>query len=122
MEKTLYDQLWELLSPVGEYLYRDRACRRLWETFSPAKRQEIYERIRAKKQRGEAVNPNPYYAIVGNIDEKAPTADPPVNYYGRVLPTGHTYYKADYCGVRGLYKEDDVKAHRMSNLELFIRL
>ena len=121
MDTTLYNSLWELLAPVGEFLYRDRACRRLWDTFSPAKRQEIFDRIRTKKQRGEFVNPNPYFAIVNNIDDQAPAAQPPTNYYGRVLPSGNTYYRADYLGSRGLYTEQDVLTHHMSNPELFIQ-
>ena len=121
MPKTSFDHLWELLAPTGEFLYRDRACRRLWDTFTPDKRQQIFERIRGKKMRGEFVNPNPYFAIVNNIDDHAPTAEPPTNYYGRILPAGYTFYRADYYGSRGLYTEQDVLKHHLTNPELFVQ-
>jgi len=121
MDKTSFDYLWELLAPTGEFVYRERACRRLWDTFNLIKQQDIYRRIRDKKRRGEFINPNPYYAIVNNVDECAPAAEPPTNYFGRPLPRGFTFYRADYLGVRGLYTEQDVRAHHMSNPELFLQ-
>lgn len=118
MSKTSFDYLWELLAPTGEFVYRERACRRLWETFDLDKQHEVYRRIRDKKRHGECVNPNPYFAIVNNVDDGAPAAAP-TNYYGRPLPRGFTFYRADYQGTRGLYTEQDVLLHHMSNPEKF---
>ena len=117
---TTFDNLWtKVLKPQGEYIYRERACRRLWDTFNPAKQQEIYERIEGKKQRCEFVNPNPYFAIVNNVGETTPVYNPPTNYFGRALPKGVTFYRAVYNGQVGLYSEQDVLAHHMSNPQKF---
>ena len=105
MPKTSFDHLWELLAPTGEFVYRERACRRLWDTFDLDKQHEIYRRIRDKLRHGEFINPNPYFAIVNNVDDGAPTAEPPTNYYGS----------------RGLYTEQDVLKHHLTTPELFVQ-
>jgi len=116
---TSFDYLWALLKPQGEFIYRERACRRLWDTFSPAKQQEIFLRIQAKLQRAEFVNPNPYFAIVNNVGETTPVYDPPTNYFGKQLRHGVNYYRATYNGINGLWTEQDVKRFNMSNPQKF---
>ena len=118
MPKTSFDYLWELLAPVGEFVYRDRACRRLWDTFNLDKQHEIYRRIRDKKQRAEFVNPNPYYAIVNNVDGGEPTIMPPTDYnhsgdFDRMVATG-TLVTAEYQGQVGIYTEADATKHHMT--------
>ena len=55
--------IWALLEPQGEYKRRRRACERLWNSYAPEMQQRIYNRIAEALQRGERVNPNPYFAI-----------------------------------------------------------
>ena len=55
--------IWALLKPQGEYKRRRRACERLWNSYAPEMQQRIYNRIAEALQRGERVNPNPYFAI-----------------------------------------------------------
>lgn len=55
--------IWSLLNPQGEYKRRRRGCEKLWAGYDEATCQRIYETIRNAKERGEWVNPNPYFAI-----------------------------------------------------------
>ena len=55
--------VWALLRPQGEYKRRYMACARLWSSYTPEMQQRIYDIISGAKQRGEWVNPNPYFAI-----------------------------------------------------------
>ena len=117
--------IWQLLNPAYEFTTPGRrdACRRLWESFDLERQRYTYRTIRDKLRRGEQVKANPYYAIEDNshMPEQWQPRIEPMNYFGRQLPRGKTYYKADYRGQRGLYAEEDVKAHRMANAEEFIR-
>lgn len=117
---TTFDHIWALLAPTGDYLRRENACRRLWDTFDLERQREIYRRIRDKRRQGLFVNPNPYFAIDDNKD--APQQlhyTEPVNYNGRPLSRSSEYYFADYNGKRGLYKREDVEAYHMSNPQKF---
>ena len=55
--------MWTLLNPQGEYKRRCRVCARLWESYAPDMQQRIYDALSALKQKGEWINPNPYFAI-----------------------------------------------------------
>ncbi len=55
--------LWALLKPEGEYKRRKGACERLWGSYDEETRQYVYGAIVAAKERGEWINPNPYFAI-----------------------------------------------------------
>jgi hypothetical protein len=55
-----------------------------------------------------------------NLTRTARSLAQPTNYYGRALPRGVTFYKAVYNGEVGLYSEQDVKAHKMQNAEMFV--
>ena len=55
--------IWALLKPQGEYKRRRRACERLWDSYASEMQQRIYKRLAEALQRGEQVNPNPYFAI-----------------------------------------------------------
>lgn len=55
--------IWSLLNPQGEYKRRRRGCEKLWAGYDEQTCQRIYENIRSAKERGEWVNPNPYFAI-----------------------------------------------------------
>ena len=118
MDKTSFDYLWELLAPQGEYVYRENVCRRMWATFDTDKQRAIYARIRGKKQRGEPVSPNPYYAIQHNMEPEPPKLNPPKNYNGSsdfidVVKTG-TLVTAEFQGEVGIYTEADAAKHAMS--------
>ncbi|MBR7153709.1 MAG: hypothetical protein IKD12_00170 [Paludibacteraceae bacterium] len=55
--------IWALLKPQGEYKRRRRVCERLWDSYDNEMQQRIYNRLAEALQRGERVNPNPYFAI-----------------------------------------------------------
>lgn len=125
MQTDTFVHIWALLNPQGEFKRREQVCRRLWASYDMDKQRDIYNAIRGKQRRGEFVNQNPYFAIEDNAVDLAGKAarlslmSAPTNYFGRPLPHGVTFYRADYQGVRGLYTEQDVLAHHMSNPEKF---
>ena len=122
MQTNSFDTIWALLAPQGEFKRREQACRRLWQGYDPDKQQEIINAISDKQRQGEFVNRNPYFAIEDNAIGQAARLSlkpAPTNYFGRPLPRGFTFYRADYNGSRGLYTEQDVLLHHMSNPEKF---
>lgn len=62
----LFEQIWSLLQPQGEFKRRRGVCERLWQSYEAARQEEIYQRIAGKLQRGEYVHQNPYFAIEDN--------------------------------------------------------
>ena len=113
-----FSHIWTLLNPQGEYRSREQACRRMWESFDTDKQRAIYARIRGKKQRGEPVSPNPYFAIQDNMEPVPPKLHPPKNYNGSsefidVVKTG-TLVTAEFQGEVGIYTEADAAKHAMS--------
>ena len=66
-----FDDIWRLLNPQGEFKRRRGACERLWQSFGPAKQEEIYAVIEGKLLRGEFVNENPYFAIEDNARQSS---------------------------------------------------
>jgi hypothetical protein len=58
-----FQGIWALLKPEGEYKRRCRACARLWDGYAPEMQQRIYDTLHGAKQKGEWINPNPYFAI-----------------------------------------------------------
>jgi hypothetical protein len=61
-----FEDIWALLAPEGEYKRRRGACERLWQSYDPARQEEIYQRINGKLAHGEYVSENPYFAIEDN--------------------------------------------------------
>ena len=55
--------IWDLLSPQGEYKRRENACRRLWQGYSPEMQQRIFDAVSKAKAEGRAIKENPYFAI-----------------------------------------------------------
>ena len=113
-----FSHIWTLLAPQGEFRSREQACRRMWETFDTDKQRAIYARIRGKKQRGENVSPNPYFAIQDNIEPSPPVIQPPKNYnhsndFLNVVKTG-TLVTAEFNGEVGIYTEADAAKHQMT--------
>ena len=62
----LFDDIWALLAPEGEYKRRRGACERLWQGYEPGRQEAIYARIEGKLAKGEYVSENPYFAIEDN--------------------------------------------------------
>jgi len=58
-----FQRIWALLKPQGEYKRRYRACERLWTGYAPEMQQRIFQLLEAAQQRGDWINPNPYFAI-----------------------------------------------------------
>ena len=107
--------IWQLLHPAVEFATRGRkeACRRLWESFDLQRQRYTYQTIRDKQQRGESVNPNPYFAIEDNshnLPQKTLCA--PTNYNGRSLPKEPCVI-AVYNGEGGVYTLKDAQAFNM---------
>ena len=61
-----FEEIWALLAPEGEYKRRRGACERLWQGYEAGRQEAIFKRIAGKLERGEFVNPNPYFAIEDN--------------------------------------------------------
>ena len=58
-----FHQIWDLLSPQGEFKRRENACRRLWQGYGEALQLAIFEALSKAKAHGESIKPNPYFAI-----------------------------------------------------------
>ena len=103
-----FEEIWALLAPQGEYKRRRGCSERLWQGYEPARQEEIYKNIAGKLQRGEFVNPNPYFAIEDNAAQKRPQTEP-TDWNGRALvPTEH-YATAFYNGKWGMYTLKDIE-------------
>ena len=116
-----FDQLWQLFLDRGALATRRDETANLWNTYSTEQQQRIFNTITAKLNQGRFVHFNPCQAIRENARKSQTSLAAPTNYFGRPLPRGVTFYRADYQSVRGLYTEQDVRAHHMSNPELFIQ-
>ena len=66
MSNVIFEDLWQLLAPEGEFCRRRKACEKLWQSFNMERQLLIYNRLQTKKSNGEYVSPNPYYAIDDN--------------------------------------------------------
>ena len=76
-EKRSFDYMWDLLNPPREFHNMRGKCEtNLWNTLSIHMQHRVYRLIRDKKRRGEAIHPNPWYAIVNARDAE------PTNYNG----------------------------------------
>ena len=83
----LFDDIWALLAPEGEYKRRRDACERLWQSYEPGRQEAIYAKIEGKLARGEYVSENPYFAIEDNAKKpkarrQVVTADEYYRHYG----------------------------------------
>lgn len=118
MQKDTFDFIWKLLNPQGEYVYREKICRRMWASFDLDRQRSIYLRILNKLKRGEAVSPNPYYAIQHNMDPEPPKLTPPKNYNGTadflIVVKSGALVTAEYNGEVGIYTEEDANKHSMT--------
>jgi hypothetical protein len=106
-----FEEIWALLDPQGEFKRRRGACERLWGGYEAARQAMIYERIAGKKQRGEFVNPNPYFAIEDNAAMALPMGEP-TDYNHRKLPNVPVF-SAKYKGKWGMYTLEDIRRFRL---------
>ena len=83
--------LWLLLNPQGEYKRRRRGCERLWAGYDEPTRQRVFETLSAAKQRGDWINPNPYFAMedtaIGEGRKTRPQRPSYRDYYARFHTT-----------------------------------
>ena len=112
-----FDLFWQQLYDHGASLYHKHDCFDLWATLTPDQQQQLHDTIAAKLRDRRFVDYNPLRAMRDNLRQPMPQA--PTNYYGRPLPRGFTFYRADYNGSHGLYTEQDVLTHHLANPELF---
>ena len=91
--KFMYNfySLWLLLNPQGEYKRRRRGCERLWAGYDEPTRQRVFETLSTAKQRGDWINPNPYFAIedtaIGEVRKTRPQVLSYRDYYARFHTT-----------------------------------
>ena len=100
-----FEEIWALLAPQGEYKRRRGCSERLWQGYEPARQEEIYKNIAGKLQRGEFVNPNPYFAIEDNAAQKRPQTLSFSDYYNRYGTTDETdgWHMANPTGNKVIY-------------------
>ena len=115
-----FEEFWQLLYNHGSRNYYKNDTLARWNELPPDQQQTLYTRISDKIRTGKYVDYNPLEAIHDNLTRTARPLGEPTNYYGRALPRGVTFYKAVYNGEVGLYSEQDVKAHKMQNAEMFV--
>ena len=65
---TSFDHLWLLLNPAPEYNHKKPDCQGLWNSLTLQKQHVIYRIIRSKKEKGERLHPNPFFALEDNIN------------------------------------------------------
>ncbi len=115
-----FEDFWQLLYEHGSRNYYKNDTLTRWNELSAEQQQTLYERISEKIRTGKFVDYNPLEAIHDNLQRTyRALLPPPTNYAGKALPRGGEYYLAEYNGQRGLYKAEDVKAHKMLNPEPF---
>ncbi len=113
MEKISFDRIWELLESHGVIPDKRVETSNLWATYTPEQQQQLYATISSKIRQRKFVHYDPVRALMENARTTLAILQPPTNYAGKALPRGFEYYLAEYNGQRGLYKAEDVKAHKM---------
>ena len=92
---TSFISMWALLNPQGEFKRRRRGCERLWESYDEATRQQVYDTIYEARQRGDWINPNPYFAIEDVILQQRRQRPPRVLSYAAYYARYHTTEERD---------------------------
>ncbi len=87
--------MWALLKPQGEYKRRRRGCERLWDSYDEATRQQVYDTINEARQRGDWINPNPYFAIEDVALQQKRKQPPQVLSYAAYYARYHTTEERD---------------------------
>ncbi|MBO4689980.1 MAG: hypothetical protein J5621_03815 [Paludibacteraceae bacterium] len=65
---TSFDHLWLLLNPAPEYNRKKPDCQGLWNSLTLKKQHVVYRIIRSKKEKGERLHTNPFFALEDNIN------------------------------------------------------
>ena len=117
-EKKSFDYMWELLNPPREFHNMRSKCETaLWNALSIDMQHRVYRLIRDKKRRGEAIHPNPWYAIVNARDAE------PTNYNGdaRIDALAKTtkMVVAWYKERAGIYTLEEALALKLSIIREF---
>ena len=87
--------VWALLNPQGEYKRRLRGCERLWEGYDEQIRKWVYESLKAAKEEGRWINPNPYFAIEDVALQQKRKQPPQVLSYAAYYARYHTTEERD---------------------------
>jgi len=116
--KSSFDHLWDLLDPPAGYNNMRAKCESvLWNACSLPMKRRIYRLIRDRKNAGEPVNPNPWFAIVNARDAE------PVNYNGSAqadsLARTTKMVVAWYKERAGLYTLEEALALRLTVIRPF---
>ena len=61
-----FEKFWKIHNPKPEYAHMQRYCRKIWDTLPPEKQELICQNICTKREKGQFVDFNPYYAIQKN--------------------------------------------------------
>lgn len=65
---STFNHFWALLSPVAEYERKRTDCKTLWDSLPLQRQRVIYSVIKRKKENGERLHPNPFFALEDNIN------------------------------------------------------
>ena len=111
-EKKSFDYMWELLNPPREFHNMRAKCETaLWNALSIDMQHRVYRLIRDKKRRGEAIHPNPWYAIV-NARDAEPTnynGDPRIDDLAKTTKMVIAWYKER----AGIYTLEEARALKL---------
>lgn len=117
-EKKSFDYMWELLNPPREFHNMRSKCETaLWNALSIDMQHRVYRLIRGKKRRGEAIQPNPWYAIV-NARDAEPTnynGDPRIDKLAKTTKMVVAWYKER----AGIYTLEEALALKLSIIREF---
>ena len=113
-----FDTIWQHLAANGSTERHRVEASELWATLSPEQQQRTFDAITNKLRQGRFVHFNPWQAIHENMPKQQPQPEL-INYFGKPLSRGVTYYTAFYNGQKGLYTEEVVQAYHMSNPQKF---
>ncbi|MBR5676633.1 MAG: hypothetical protein IKX20_00625 [Paludibacteraceae bacterium] len=65
---STFNYFWALVAPVAEYERKRNDCKALWDSLPIQRQRIIYRVIQRKKENGEKVHPNPFFALEDNIN------------------------------------------------------
>ena len=85
-----FDYIWQLLAPVPKFFNRKRKCFDMWQNLSLDEQRAIYNRIKARKESGQFVNDNPYFALMDSIAPQEPKEMAFDDYYKKYGTTEDT--------------------------------
>jgi hypothetical protein len=103
-----FELFWELFPLEPEFANRRAACWLEWNKRSALTQDAM---IAFLQKGGKPRTRNPYFFIVDFKDRSA--LGQPVNYKGRLIPSGVQVFSAKYNGAWGMYTQADILKFHM---------